>query len=420
MMIFLAAVSYLPIRKMRILLPFWRGVPEGCFYQDFHQGVAEALRELGHEAVQFPFVERGRLQPDEADLLFPLVEAGQFDALLDLACWGRGLSRIGVSRNGVREPLFDAFGVAYLGWLFDQPYNQAINLVASTRLYGAYPDLGHSDQVRLIFPGLKLRGEIFAPPAIRPSNSCSGDNWWTDRDIDVLYVGNLVTEALQRSWNRRVSDRATVCHPGFCDTLADAVLSEPERSLHLSLQLAIAELSPLPAGFDISSNLRVVESFLRHTFRRDAVAALAGSGVRMRVVGKGWDRLGLPANVEFGAETDYAGFFRLAARAKICLDASTYLDGANDRVFSYALNRAVCFTNAAGYLRSTFGEDGGMCFYSMRNLSELGERVKALLARPEALQEAGIGAGESVLSAHTWRHRVENILDSIRLQPGVA
>ena len=136
----------------------------------------------------------------------------------------------------------------------------------------------------------------------------------------------------------------------------------------------------------------------------------------MRVVGRGWDKLSLPANVELGAETDYDGLFRLAGQAKICLDASTYLDGANDRVFSYALNRAVCFTNASGYLRRVFGEDGGMRFFSLQDLSDLAEQVKSLLARPAALQEAGERAAGAVLRAHTWRHRIGNILSDMRLQ----
>jgi hypothetical protein len=162
--------------------------------------------------------------------------------------------------------------------------------------------------------------------------------------------------------------------------------------------------------------MRAVECFLRYVFRRDAVVAIARSGVRMRVVGKGWDKIPLPENVELVAETDYDGFFRLAGQAKICLDVSTYLDGANDRVFVYGLSRAVCFTNAAGYLRPAFGEDNGLRFYSMGSLSELGEQVKSLLARPDELRESGERARHAVLSLHTWRHRVGHILGALRLR----
>ncbi|CAN0492509.1 unnamed protein product, partial [Phaeothamnion confervicola] len=156
-----------------------------------------------------------------------------------------------------------------------------------------------------------------------------------ERDIDVLYVGNLVPEALERFWNDQ-GNRLWQCayDPGFCDALANAAADQPERSLHLSVAASIAAMGAPPAGFDFNAQLRAVECFLRFIFRRDAVTELARSGVRMQVVGRGWDQLNLPANVRFTATTNYEDFFLLAGRAKICVDASTYLDGVNDRVFS--------------------------------------------------------------------------------------
>jgi hypothetical protein len=140
--------------------------------------------------------------------------------------------------------------------------------------------------------------------------------------------------------------------------------------------------------------------------------ALAAAGVRMRMIGGNWSATTLPGNVVIEAETSYDGMFRLAARAKICLDASTYLDGVNDRIFGYSLNGAMCVTNAAGYLRDAFGE-GEIGFYSMRDLDALGEQVKALLGRPAALHEAGQRARATVLASHTWRNRMEDLLRAI-------
>lgn len=36
------------------------------------------------------------------------------------------------------------------------------------------------------------------------------------------------------------------------------------------------------------------------------------------MVGEGWDRIALPANVELARKTDCDGLFRLAGQAKIC------------------------------------------------------------------------------------------------------
>jgi hypothetical protein len=403
----------------QILLPYWLGVPERCFYQDFQQGIAAALREFGYETVRFPFAERGTVQAAESKALYKHLQAGKFSAVLDVACWGYGLSRITLpAMNGEGRPIFDAFGVPYVQWLFDQPCNQQMTGVMATARYAIYPDLGHPQQVRLLYPELEFAGEMFAPPAIRTENDRSAGNRSSARGIDVLYIGNLLPEALERCWNDQDKlRRPDTFNPGLCNALTDACLEKPELSLHLVAQSVIDELGPMPPGFNFRFHFSLVENFLRHTIRRDAVTALAQSGLRLRVVGKGWDAAMLPANVELGAATDYDGLFRLAAQAKICVDASTYLDGANDRVFSYALNRAVCFTNASGYLRRVFGEDGGMRFFSMRNLSDLADQMKSLLARPAALQEAGECAAAAVHIAHTWRHRVRDILDANRGKP---
>src|ERR1700734_1467311 len=190
--------------SMRVLLPHWLGVPERCFYQDFQQGIASALRELGHETVQVPFAERGSVRPAESKKLYEALQAASFSAVLDLACWGYGLSRIALpTENGEGRPIFDAFGVPYIQWLFDQPCNQQMTGVLAAGRYAVYPDLGHPQQVRLLYPGLELTGEIFAPPAIRPENNRSAGKRPSPRGIDVLYLGNLIPEALERCWNDR-------------------------------------------------------------------------------------------------------------------------------------------------------------------------------------------------------------------------
>ena len=400
---------------VRILLPFWRGVPERCFYQEFHRGITEALLELGHEPVTLPFADCGKVALEEANALYVQLDSAAPDAMLDLACWGYALSRLTVpTKDGGREPIFDAFEVACAGLLFDQPFNQAINGIVAKRLCAVYPDAGHPEQVRLIYPKIRLASETIAPPAVRPENDRSAGH--AGRDIDVLYVGNVAPESLSRFWHDRTNRRwPTGFSPQFCDALVEAVLAEPERSLHLGVRAALLNLGAVPEDFDFGVHLRCVEHHLRQIFRHDAVRALAGSGVRMRVVGKGWSSMPLPGNVECGAETDYDGFFELAGRARICLDASTYLDGANDRVFSYAVNGAVCLTNASGYLRGALSDETGFIFYSMRDLAGLADRARSLLASPAMLQEAGARARAAVLTSHTWRHRVTDILGAMGL-----
>lgn len=391
-------------------MPFWLGAPERSFYQDFVIGISDALRELGHEPSYFPFNDPFNLSHNECTSLTRQLDREKPRVALDVACFGYATSRISTrAHTGGKESVFDDHNIPYAGMLLDQPFNQAINAIAATRTYGVYPDLGHPQLVKMVYPNLRLAGEIIAPPAVRPASG----GYAADRAIEVLYVGNFERSSATRFWRNPEFQRSRPkVVPGFCDALMDVMMADPDRSLHLCIE-AVRRQYSLPERFDLEENLSVAEHHLRHVFRLSAVIALANTNLRLHVVGKGWHDIDLPATVKLHDQTDYQGFLRVASTAQICLDASTYLDGVNDRVFSYAVNGAVCFTNAAGYLRPLLGDDAGIRFYSMLNVKEMADNVCKLLTRPSELAEMGAHARAVALGAHTWRHRVEHILASI-------
>lgn len=400
---------------MRFLLPLCRGAPARSFYQDFHQGLSDGLRALGHDPRMFLFGRLGEPTQAEAEELVRHLERDRIDAVIDIACWGYGLSGITVTTaDGSRQPIFDLFDVACVGMLFDHPYNQAVNGIRSRRLLVTCPDRDHPNQMPLAFPGLRLDGMAFIPPAVRPLNDCSEAGEKARKPIDVLFIGNFVPAATERFWKDTGNPLWSAEYDaGFCDALADALVARPEQALHLGAMEVMAALGRTIENLNVNRQLRAVEWFLRHRIRRDAVSALAGAGIRMSVAGDGWDEAGLPANVQRLAATDYDGFFRLAAQARICLDASTYLNGANDRVFSYLLNRAVCFTNARGYLAEVLAPGQGVHFYSLLALPALADEIRSLLARPEVLREEAERGREIVRSAHTWKQRLPDVLAAL-------
>ena len=378
---------------MRIVLPFCTGVPHG-FYGDFFHGLSEAIRERGDEAVRFPIADAGTHSVAETTALYRELEGG-CDLFLDLCSWGYGLTRMGVPQpDAPPRPLLDAFGIRYVGMLFDQPYFQPINVVVARQLYATFPDLGHREQAEFVFPDLALAGHVFAPPAARAVNARPAE-----RDIDVLYFGNLDLEQLSHPWKSGPLAAAG-------EAVAQIVAEQPERPFHIAVREVMREQRRAASAAEVAELVRAMELFVRTKFRQDAVLALARAGLRLTVVGRGWDRIALPENAKRLAPLAYEDMFKLAGRSRICLDASTYLSGANDRVFNYALNGAVCFTNAAGYL----GREDWLRFYSMRELDALAESVRALLGKPKELREVGEHAKQAVLSRHTWRDRLETIL----------
>jgi hypothetical protein len=392
---------------MQVLMPFWLRAPQGSFYQEFVRGISCALHELGHEAIYLPFNDCGKYSQDDALILTRMMERNQPDAVLDIACWGYALT------HSTTPSAFLANAIPYAAWLFDHPFNQALNAIVANRLVAVYPDLGHPQQIKFVFPSLALAGGIFAAPAVHPpAGGCATRT--TDRNIDVLYVGNLDLAPTARFWRdpQLLGHTPQGLDAAFCDALADSIIAQPERSLHASLE-EVLKGRTWKESLDLNLHMRAVEHHSRHLFRREAVRRLAYAGVPMRIVGKGWELLDLPPNACVQQAVPYGEMLRLASAAQICLDASTYVDGANDRVFSYAVNGAVCFTNASAYLRRALGKDGGVLFYSLRDLGGLVEDVRFWLARPQALAEIGARARASVLNAHTWRHRIEHLLGEL-------
>lgn len=402
---------------MHILMPFLCEIPgfgpnQTGFYREFYDGITEALLDLGHTPIAFPFAKQEQRAPEEIQALYRILTESRVDAVLDLCCWGYGLSHFVLQKqNGESSPVYDMFDVPYVGMLLDHPYNQAIDGIIARRLYATYPDLGHSEQSRLAYPDLTLSGSAFAPPAVRERTGLSPHSG-EERDIDVLYIGTLPVHALERFWHnpsngywRSWYDREV------CDAIMEGALAAPERSFHRVVQDAMASVQERPPAFNLKEQMRAVEWHLRAQYRRDMVVALARAGVHLHVVGAGWDTVRLPANAVRIEGTDYGGMYRLAGNAKICLDVSTYLDGANDRVFAYASKGAVCFTNAAGYMRPQF--DDAMHFYSLLQPDRLVEDVRALLPQTKRLLDEGGRARARVLASHTWRHRLGEIIAAV-------
>jgi hypothetical protein len=314
-------------------------------------------------------------------------------------------------RDGSEDSLFDIYELPYVAVLFDQPFFQALRTIRTEHLHTVYPDLGHPSLVRWAFPSLRPRAETFAPPAVRVTRERL--NAECRRTIDVLYVGNLDLRLTERFWLEPWADFPGL-DPSFCDQVAEVLLAEPVVPLQRAVEMLIAPRPPVPE-FPLCAHLRYLELFRRHRYRRDVIVELAHAGVHMTVAGRQWDQLSLPVNVSVLPPTDYEGMFRLAASSRVCLDVSTYIDGVNDRVFSYAFSRAVCFTNASGYLSNA--QCAGIRFYSIRTLDTLIEELSATLARPGEMAEVGELARQTVLGAHTWRHRIQRVVDDVFAAP---
>jgi hypothetical protein len=382
-----------------------RSAAEG-FHANMCGGLAEAARELGHEVIECAYADPVQATRAEQDALYRLLLDQPCGLAIDLCCWGCGLSGLRVWDGSAEgEFIFDAMDMAYVGLMFDQPWFQPVTAMQASRLYLGASDRHGPEQVALIYPDKALRRTLFVPPAARAANARALP--FNDRPIDVLYAGNLRPSALDRPW-RGAPDGE------LCDAAADAALASPDAALHRVVGDTLRQSGREPSPQLILNVLRPVDDFMRNRLRLDAVRAAAAGGVPLHVFGNGWTQAALPDNVVLHSETeDYAGLLVTAGMSKICLDSSSYVGGANDRIFNYAVNRAYCVTNASAFPREVFGDDGGMGFYSMSRLPDLGEALRQALADPAGLAQRAEHAADVALATQTWRCRLEGILAAL-------
>ena len=387
---------------MHALIPFCTSIASPTFYQDFIEGLEDALAELGHSSERFEFREIGGLQQDELERFFAWARTARCDLVLDLCCWGFGLSHVRLWDGGeqVGATIFDSLGARYAALLYDQPFFQPLAGIESESLVICYPDRRHPEIIRGLYPSLRPSATVFAPPATRPKNERSPARW-RDKRTELLYVGNLFPGATEPFWadapNRRLYDG-----------VAELIDASPEKPLHRCIEEARDSLGLALVREGVIEAHRTMEYFLRHRLRHRLVTAIAAAGLPLEVYGHGWDGIGLPANVRVHPQIDYRAYMDLIGDARLCLDASTYPGGANDRVFHFALNRTAFFSNAVEYLREVFGDDAG--FYSPRDPAEAVEDIRRLLASPDELEHRSTRLREIALGGHLWRHRLEAIL----------
>ncbi len=387
---------------MHALIPFCTSVPSPTFYQDFIEGLESALAELGHSAERFEFREIGALAQEELERFFSWGRAARCDLVLDLCCWGFALSRVRLWDGGseVGTTVFDSLGARYAALLFDQPFFQPVTVLESESLLLCYPDRHHPELIGSLYPSLRAKAMLFVPPATRRENDRSPGRW-RDRRTPLLYAGNLAPEAIEPFWSDSPQRR-------LYDGAAAVIEARPEVPLHRAIEEVRRALGLELAQEERLTAHRTLEYFLRHRLRHRLVTSIAAAGLPIEVYGSRWDGLGLPANVRVHPATDYRAYMDLIGDARICLDASTYLGGANDRVVQFAVNGTAFFSNAREYLREAFGDDAG--FYSPLELHEAAEGIRDLLARPAELEARSERLRARALGGHLWRHRVEAIL----------
>ena len=237
----------------------------------------------------------------------------------------------------------------------------------------------------------------------------------TEREYDVVFVGNYTPPVRFRKYIERIDDEYTAFYDGI---IAD-LIANPDMTMEMAFEKHLKrELGDI-SDADLRTcmgNMIFLDLYVRYYFRGDVVRTLAEADIPVHIWGAGFDLMECkkPENIIMEGATDSAGCLLALSKAKVALNVMPWFkDGSHDRVYSAMLNGAVCVTDESRYLKKEFTDGEDILFYSLKDYKNLSDRIRAILAdkgRRDCMAEKAYSYAES---HHQWRYRAQKLLDML-------
>lgn len=231
---------------------------------------------------------------------------------------------------------------------------------------------------------------------------------------DVILTGNYTKISFFEPYINWINDEYAKFYRGIIDELI--------RHPHRTVEDVALEHCEREMGKEPDDQLRIalskmifIDLYVRNYWRGEVVRTLVNAGIKVDVVGKGWDELEdvtHPENLMIHPQTDSLTCLRMIRQSKVSVNVMPWFkDGAHDRVFNSILNGAVCLSDTSRYLCEQLQEGEGICYYDLEHLDELPVKLKDLLQEETKMQDVVSRGREKVLDMHTWAKRAEQIVE---------
>lgn len=231
-----------------------------------------------------------------------------------------------------------------------------------------------------------------------------------DRPIDVCFTGNYSPAShFDKYVNRNGSEYAE-----FYQSILDELMSHPHRTMEEvaeeKMHEAFADLTEEQIKETMPS-FCIMDLMIRGYVREKAVKLLVDGGIKVHLVGAGWEELECKhkENMVLHGPMDSEGCLAIQEKSKICLNVMPWFKkGAHDRIFNTMLNGGVCVTDTSEYLEEVL-TDEDVVFFSLEEMEKLPDIVKELLADTKKMQRIADHGYETALQNHSWAKRAETL-----------
>lgn len=236
------------------------------------------------------------------------------------------------------------------------------------------------------------------------------------KQYDVIMTGNYTELSFFEPYINWINDEYAAFYRGIINEL----IEKPYQTVE---QVALAHCER-EMGKEPNSELRIalskmifIDMYVRNYWRGKVVRTLVDAGIKVDVVGKGWEKLEdvkHPENLILHPQTDSLTCLEMIKQSKISVNVMPWFkDGAHDRVFNSILNGAVCVSDTSKYLCEELAEGEGVCYYNLENVDKLPIKMKDLLQDEKQMQDIVSRGRAKVLDMHTWAKRAEQVAEWI-------
>lgn len=315
-----------------------------------------------------------------------------------------------------------------LNILVDHPlYYHSCLKEAGERMRVFCVDREHVGYVRRFYPGLKVE---FLPLAGNELLFSHGDGEhgthradvpepvpYGRRTVDLVFTANYVSMEMLEEKVKALDEDYRI----FYRRITEDLIADPAQSVDAVMERHIRdELGAVPEEqlCAAMSGMIWIDLFIRSYFREKVVQTLADAGIIVRVFGADWEKIHCkkPQNVRTsGGKVDSAACVQAMRDARIALNVMPWFkDGAHDRVFTAMLQGTAALTDASRYLREECKDGENICFYSLKTLEQLPDRVVSLLEDPVRMAELAERGYRMAEKRHRWKNRAGLLMQALR------
>lgn len=318
-----------------------------------------------------------------------------------------------------------------LNILVDHPlYYHSCLKEAGERMWVFCVDREHVGYVRRFYPGVKVEFLPLAGNELFVSQK-DGEHGihrthcedvpepvlYGQRTFDLVFAANYVSMEMLEEKVKALDDDYRI----FYRRITEDLIADPAQSVDAVMERHIRnELGAVPEEqlCAAMSGMIWIDLFIRSYFREKVVQTLADAGIIVRVFGADWEKIHCkkPQNVRTsGGKVNSAACVQAMRDARIALNVMPWFkDGAHDRVFTAMLQGTAALTDDSRYLREECRDGENICFYSLRALEQLPDRVVSLLEDPVRMAELAERGYRMAEKRHRWKNRAGLLMQALR------